>query len=50
MPGVKDKAQLIKAPAAPYGYKADPNYNNEDKTVTMSGAVTVMVWPVVMSL
>ena len=27
VPGIKDKAQLIKAPAAPYGYKADPNYN-----------------------
>ena len=37
VPGVKDKAQLIKAPAAPYGYKADPNYNNEDKTVTPTG-------------
>lgn len=34
VPGVKDKAQLIKAPAAPYGYKADPTYTNEDKTVT----------------
>lgn len=39
VPGVKDKAQLIKAPAAPYGYKADPTYNNEDKTVTPTGAV-----------
>ena len=37
VPGVKDKAQLIKAPAAPYGYKADPTYNNEDKTVTPTG-------------
>lgn len=37
VPGVKDKAQLIKAPAAPYGYKADRNYNNEDKTVTPTG-------------
>ena len=38
VPGVKDKAQLIKAPAAPYGYKNDPNYNNEDQTVTPTGA------------
>ena len=38
VPGVKDKAQLIKAPAAPYGYKADPNWNNEDQTVTPTGA------------
>ena len=38
VPGVKDKAQLIKAPAAPYGYKADPTYKNEDKTVTPTGA------------
>lgn len=37
VPGVKDKAQLIKAPAAPYGYKADPTYNNEDKTVSPTG-------------
>lgn len=37
VPGVKDKAQLIKAPAAPYGYKADPNHANEDKTVTPTG-------------
>lgn len=37
VPGVKDKAQLIKAPAAPYGYKDDPNHTNEDKTVTPSG-------------
>lgn len=37
VPGVKDKAQLIKAPAAPYGYKADPNYNNEDQTVSPTG-------------
>lgn len=37
VPGVKDKAQLIKAPAAPYGYKADPTYKNEDKTVTPTG-------------
>ena len=37
VPGVKDKAQLIKAPAAPYGYKADPNHTNEDKTVTPTG-------------
>ena len=37
VPGVKDKAQLIKAPAAPYGYKADPNHPNEDKTVTPTG-------------
>ena len=38
VPGVKDKAQLIKAPAAPYGYKADPDHPNEDKTVTPTGA------------
>lgn len=37
VPGIKDKAQLIKAPAAPYGYKADPNHTNEDKTVTPTG-------------
>ena len=37
VPGVKDKAQLIKAPAAPYGYKADPDHPNEDQTVTPSG-------------
>lgn len=37
VPGVKDKAQLIKAPDAPYGYKADPNHPNVDKTVTPSG-------------
>lgn len=37
VPGVKDKAQLIKAPAAPYGYKDDPNHANKDKTVTPSG-------------
>lgn len=37
VPGVKDKAQLIKAPAAPYGYKADPVHPNEDKTVTPTG-------------
>lgn len=37
VPGIKDKAQLIKAPAVPYGYKADPTYNNEDKTVTPTG-------------
>lgn len=37
VPGVKDKAQLIKAPAAPYGYKADPNWNNEDQTVSPTG-------------
>ena len=37
VPGVKDKAQLIKAPAAPYGYKADPTYNNKDKTVSPTG-------------
>ena len=37
VPGVKDKAQLIKAPAAPYGYKDDPNHTNEDKTVTPTG-------------
>lgn len=37
VPGVKDKAQLIKAPAAPYGYKADPAHPNEDKTVTPTG-------------
>ena len=37
VPGVKDKAQLIKAPAAPYGYKNDPKYTNEDKTVTPTG-------------
>lgn len=38
VPGVKDKAQLIKAPAAPYGYKNDPNHTNEDRTVTPTGA------------
>lgn len=37
VPGVKDKAQLIKAPAAPYGYKNDPAHPNEDKTVTPTG-------------
>lgn len=37
VPGVKDKAQLIKAPAAPYGYKADPVHPNEDRTVTPTG-------------
>ena len=37
VPGVKDKAQLIKAPAAPYGYKNDPNWNNEDRTVSPTG-------------
>lgn len=37
VPGVKDKAQLIKAPAAPYGYKNDPNHTNEDRTVTPTG-------------
>lgn len=37
VPGVKDKAQLIKAPAAPYGYKADPAHPNEDQTVTPTG-------------
>ena len=37
VPGVKDKAQLIKAPAAPYGYKDDPNHPNEDKTVKPTG-------------
>lgn len=37
VPGVKDKAQLIKAPAAPYGYKADPTYNNKDQTVSPTG-------------
>lgn len=37
VPGVKDKAQLIKAPAAPYGYKADPNWNNKDQTVSPTG-------------
>ena len=37
VPGVKDKAQLIKAPAAPYGYKADPAHPNEDRTVTPTG-------------
>ena len=37
VPGVKDKAQLIKAPAAPYGYKDDPNHANKDQTVTPSG-------------
>ena len=37
VPGVKDKAQLIKAPAAPYGYKNDPAHTNEDKTVTPTG-------------
>lgn len=37
VPGVKDKAQLIKAPAAPYGYKADPVHANKDQTVTPTG-------------
>lgn len=37
VPGVKGKAQLIKAPAAPYGYKADPTRPNVDQTVTPSG-------------
>lgn len=37
VPGVKDKAQLIKAPAAPYGYKADPAHANKDQTVTPTG-------------
>lgn len=37
VPGVKDKAQLIKAPAAPYGYKADPAHANKDQTVTPIG-------------
>lgn len=37
VPGVKDKAQLIKAPAAPYGYKNDPNHTNQDQTVTPTG-------------
>ena len=47
VPGVKDKAQLIKAPAAPYGYKADPNYNNEDKTVTPTGTAAPFIAEVV---
>lgn len=47
VPGVKDKAQLIKAPAAPYGYKADPNYNNEDKTVTPTGPSAPFTFEVV---
>lgn len=37
VPGIKGKAQLIKAPAAPYGYKNDPNHTNEDQTVTLTG-------------
>lgn len=47
VPGVKDKAQLIKAPAAPYGYKDDPNYNNEDKTVTPTGPSAPFTFEVV---
>lgn len=47
VPGVKDKAQLIKAPAAPYGYKADPTYNNEDKTVTPTGTAAPFIAEVV---
>lgn len=47
VPGVKDKAQLIKAPAAPYGYKDDPNYNNEDKTVTPTGTSAPFTFEVV---
>ncbi len=47
VPGVKGKAQLIKAPAAPYGYKADPNYNNEDKTVTPTGTSAPFIAEVV---
>lgn len=37
VPGVKGKAQLIKAPAAPYGYKDDPAHLNKDQTVTPTG-------------
>lgn len=44
VPGVKDKAQLIKAPAAPYGYKADPAHPNEDKTVTPTGTQAEVVF------
>ena len=47
VPGVKDKAQLIKAPAAPYGYKADPTYNNEDKTVSPTGTTAPFIAEVV---
>ena len=38
VPGIKDKAQVIKAPAAPYGYKDDPNHTNKDQTVIPTGA------------
>lgn len=37
VPGIKDKAQVIKAPAAPYGYKDDPAHPNKDRTVTPTG-------------
>lgn len=47
VPGVKDKAQLIKAPAAPYGYKADPNWNNEDRTVSPTGTAAPFIAEVV---
>lgn len=47
VPGVKDKAQLIKAPAAPYGYKADPNWNNEDRTVSPTGTAAPFIADVV---
>lgn len=47
VPGVKDKAQLIKAPAAPYGYKADPNWNNEDRTVSPTGTAAPFIAVVV---
>lgn len=47
VPGVKDKAQLIKAPAALYGYKADPNWNNEDRTVSPTGTAAPFIAEVV---
>ena len=40
VPGVKDKAQLISVPAAPYGYKLDNAHaaDNVEQTVTLTGA------------
>lgn len=40
MPGVKDKAQLISVPAAPYGYKLDDAHatDNVEQTVAPTGA------------
>lgn len=40
VPGVKDKAQLISVPAAPYGYKLDNAHaaDNVEQTVTPTGA------------